>query len=48
MKNDHRIIVKCRWGSGGGGGGDVSSAGDGGAWWWSPDGDSGEKTPENF
>ena len=32
-------------GAGEGGGGDVSSAA---GWWWSPDGDSGDKTPEKF
>ena len=41
MKNDSKIIVKCRWGSGG----DISSVV---GWWWSPDGGSGGKAPEKF
>ena len=41
MKNDHKIIVKWRWGAGG----DVSSAA---GWWWSPDGGSGGKAHKKF
>ena len=41
MKNDHEIIVKCKWGSGYA----VSSAAGS---WLSPGGVSGGKTHENF
>ena len=42
MKNGHKIIMKCRWGSQDD---DVSSAV---CWWWTSDSGSGEKAPEKF